>query len=195
VSKACSILRHWLPIATAVTGLCGLVYLAVQQELRQSANDPQIQLAQDAADALARGGAADGVVPRSEIDVARSLAPFMIAYDDQGEAVASSGILHGQIPSLPAGVLDYVRENSEDRVTWQPEAGVRIAAVIVRFEGAESGFVLAGRSLREIEKRETQVELEAGLALAATLAATLVVVGLFDLFLSDRRTEARPPLK
>ncbi|MCJ7707749.1 MAG: hypothetical protein MUO38_09050 [Anaerolineales bacterium] len=188
MSKVWCILRHWLPIATAVTALSGLVYLAVQQELRQSANDPQIQLAQDAADVLARGGTADGVVPRSEIDVARSLAPFMIVYDDQGEAVASSGALHGQIPSLPAGVLDYVRENSEDRVTWQPEAGVRIAAVIVRFEGAESGFVLAGRSLREIEKRETQVELEAGLALAATLAATLVVVGLCELFLSDRRT-------
>lgn len=195
MSKVRSILRHWLPIATAVTALCGLVYLAVQQELRQSANDPQIQLAEDAADALALGGAADGVVPRSEIDVARSLAPFMIVYDDQGEAVASSGILHGQIPSLPAGVLDYVRENSEDRVTWQPEAGVRIAAVIVRFEGAESGFVLAGRSLREIEKRETQVKLEAGLALAATLAATLVVVGLCELFLSVRRTGARPPLR
>jgi hypothetical protein len=88
----------------------------------------------------------------------------MIVYDDQGEAVASSGALHGQIPSLPAGVLDYVRENSEDRVTWQPEAGVRIAAVIVRFEGVESGFVLAGRSLRE-------------------------------LFLSDRRSGARPPLR
>jgi hypothetical protein len=97
VSKMRSILRHWLPIATAVTALCGLVHLAVQQELRQSANDPQIQLAQDAADAFARGGTADGVVPRSEIDVARSLAPFMIVYDDQGEAVASSGILHGQI--------------------------------------------------------------------------------------------------
>lgn len=195
MSKVWCIHRHWLSIATAVTALCGLVYLAVQQELRQSANDPQIQLAEDAADALARGGTAEGVVPRSEIDVARSRAPFMIVYDDQGEAVASSGILHGQIPSLPAGVLDYVRENSEDRVTWQPEAGVRIAAVIVRFEGAESGFVLAGRSLREIEKRETQVKLEAGLALAATLAATLVVVGLCELFLSDRRTGARPPLR
>ena len=67
--------------------------------------------------------------------------------------------------------------------------------MIVRFEGAESGFVLAGRSLREIEKRETQVELEAGLALTATLEASPVVVGLCEIFLSDRRTGARMSLR
>ena len=39
----------WIPIAVAVTGLAALVCGAIQQDLRQSANDPQVQLAEDAA--------------------------------------------------------------------------------------------------------------------------------------------------
>jgi hypothetical protein len=189
VSIVRNIVRHWLPIATATTALCGLVYLAVQQELRQSANDPQIQMSEDAVNSLANGEATQAVVPYSVIDISRSLAPFMIVFDDEGQTLASSGLLHDKVPSLPTGVLDYVREHLEDRVTWEPERGVRIAAVILRFEGADSGFVLAGRSLREVEKRELQVELEAGLALVATLVATLVAVVFSEVLLADRRAQ------
>jgi hypothetical protein len=46
-------LKFWLPLAAAVTMLSGLVYIAVQQNMRIGANDPQIQLAEDAARALA----------------------------------------------------------------------------------------------------------------------------------------------
>jgi hypothetical protein len=189
VSKVRSILRHWLPMAVLATAVCGLVYLAVQQEMRQSANDPQIQMSEDAANALAGGDSAKAVLPDSVVDVERSLAPFMIVFSDAGETLASSGLLHGQVPSLPEGVLDYVREHAQDRVTWQPEPGVRIAAVIVRVDGAQPGFVLAGRSLREVEKREAQVELEAGLALSAALAATLLLTVLCEVLLSDRRAK------
>jgi hypothetical protein len=40
---------RWLPLAVAITILAGLVYATVQQSLRQGANDPQIQLAEDTA--------------------------------------------------------------------------------------------------------------------------------------------------
>jgi len=49
------ILKHWLLIAIVVTGLIGLVYVAVQQDLRQGANDPQIQMAEDTAAKFANG--------------------------------------------------------------------------------------------------------------------------------------------
>ena len=186
MSKVRSILKHWLPIATVVVAMSGLVYLAVQQELRQSANDPQIQLVEDTASALARGETAEQVVPAVQVDVARSLAPFMIVYDEAGNVLESSGLLHGQPPELPAGVLEYVRQHSQDRISWQPESGVRIAAVIDRVEGAGKGFVLAGRSLREVEKRESQVLSEAMLAMLVTLGATLAVVVVCELFLSDK---------
>jgi hypothetical protein len=55
MQKIWDILRHWLPLAALTTALCGLVYLAVQQALRQAANDPQIQMAEDAAYILSQG--------------------------------------------------------------------------------------------------------------------------------------------
>ncbi len=180
------VLRHWLPLAAVITAMCGLAYLLVQQAGRQGANDPQIQLAEDAAVALAQGAAAESLLP-TQIDVGKSLAPFVIVYDDAGQVVAGSGLLHGEVPAVPAGVLEYTRWRGQDRITWQPERGVRIAAVVVRSEGTNPGFVLAGRSLREVEVRATSMELIAGAAWAATLASSLVVVVACELVLGDRR--------
>ena len=182
--KAKTILKRWLPIAVALTAACGLVYAAVQQSLRQGANDPQIQLAEDAADALASGAPAASVVPESGVDIGKSLAPFVMVFDDQGNNLASSGLLHDQIPMLPDGVLDYAKQHGEDRVTWQPESGVRIAAVVVACGGPEPGAVLAGRSLREVEVRENQTFLFAGAVWAAGLIASLVVIILGEWLLS-----------
>ncbi len=182
-----NILRHWIPLAVVITALCGLVFLAVQQELRQSANDPQIQIAGDAAAALENGAAAESIVPSEKVAIERSLSPFVMVFNDGGEVIGSSALLHGQIPQLPAGVLDYVRSHGEDRVTWQPEPGVRIAAVIVRHAGAQPGFVLAGRSLREVEVREDNVQLEATAAWIVTMAASLAAVIFGEFFLAEKR--------
>ncbi len=86
--------------------------------------------------------------------MASSLAPFVIFYDDSGYPVAGSAQLGGTIPAMPRGVFDYVRSHGEERVTWQPRPGVRIASVMTRTTG---GFVVAGRNLREIELRESTV--------------------------------------
>jgi hypothetical protein len=180
-------LRLWLPLAVVITAMCGLVYVAVQQVLRQTANDPQIQMAEDAAAALESGAAVESVVPPEKTAIEGSLAPFVMVFNDQGEVVGSSAQLHGQVPRLPTGVLDYVRSHGEDRVTWQPEPGVRIAAVIVRSQGAQPGFVLAGRSLREVEVREDNAQLEAAAAWFVTMAVSLAAVILGELFLAEKR--------
>src|SRR3989344_5093928 len=133
------IVRSWLPLAVLATLLCGLIYVNVQQNLRAGANDPQIQMAEDAARALAKGQAPQSLVlGGSQVDIAESLAPFLVIYDDFGRALASSGILHGQAPILPSGVLDFARKYGEDRTTWQPEGGVRSAIIVARFSGAAS---------------------------------------------------------
>jgi hypothetical protein len=176
MKKSWGIAAIWLPVAVAITIFCGLVYVTVQQSLRQSANDPQIQMAEDAANALEGGAPADSVLPSTRIDVAASLAPFTVVFNDSGNVVASSGLLHGQSLQLPAGVLDNVRQKGQSRLTLQPESAVRIASVIVRFSGAKPGFVLAGRSLRETEVRTTQTRTFVGLAWVAALVVTLVVV-------------------
>jgi len=147
-------------------------------------NDPQIQLAQDGVAALAQGESIESVVPTTRVDVGHSLAPFVMVFNDQGEVIASSGQLHGSPPELPDGVLDSVKQNGEDRVTWAPEAEVRIAAVIDRYEGTTSGYVLAGRSLREVEVRENQVQFFAGAVWLATMILSLVIIAGGEFFLA-----------
>lgn len=185
--KLKNILRHWLPLAVVATLLCGLVYLAVQQSLRMEANDPQIQMAEDAAVALTAGGTSESVLPVAQVDISTSLAPFLVVYSNTGEPLASSGLLHGTVPLLPQGVFDYTHQKGEDRVSWQPESGVRVAAVVVAYNGSQPGFVLAGRSLREVEIRESQTEHITGIAWLFTLAGSLIVVGLSELFFAKKK--------
>lgn len=190
-----TIFKIWLPIAIVTTALCALVYGVVQQSLRQGANDPQIQLAEDGAATLTNGQAIQAVVPTTTVNVARSLAPFVMVFDAQGQVVASSGDLHGQPPSLPFGVLDNAMENGENRVTWEPETGVRIASVVVPYTvNGSTGYVLAGRSLREVEDRELQTELYAGAVWVAALFGTLVTVALGE-FLFARFGQSRAAVK
>ncbi len=176
-----NIIRVFLPLAVVITLFSGTVYVAVQQVLRQSANDPQIQMAEDAASALASGKAVESVMPTPVVDIAVSLAPFLVVYDDAGKPVAASGLLHNQMPDLPPGVFDYVRQKGEDRISWQPEPGVRSAAVVTRAGGSRPGFVMAGRSLREIESRETNMELLVGLGWLGTFLATFIAVSIGEM--------------
>lgn len=147
-----NILKYWLLIAVIVSGVIGLNYAAIQQVLRQGANNPQIQMAEDAAAKLASGQQARDVVPVEQVDIASSIASYLIVFDASGQPIASSARLNGQIPTPPSGVFDYVRQHDEDRITWSPQAGVRDAIVVAQFKGVHSGFVVAGRSLREVEK-------------------------------------------
>lgn len=149
-----TLFKWWLIIVLVVSGVSGLLYTIVQQVLRSGANDPQIQMAEDIAARLASGAQARDLVPAERVDIATSLAPYIIIFDNTGDPLASSAQLEGRTPGIPSGVFDYVRHNGEDRITWQPEPGVRSAIVVTRFQGATSGFVLVGRSLREVEQRE-----------------------------------------
>jgi hypothetical protein len=181
------IIRHWLPLAAVITALCGLVYLASQQVVRLTGNDPQIQLAQDAAVRLSAGEPLASVVLTGTVDVGRSLAPFTIVYDDQGNVLAATGLLHGQPPALPSGVLDFVRHNGEDRRSWQPEPGARFAAVVERVSGAHPGFVLVARSLGETEQRVGVVEQLAVTAGLGALVVSLALVVFVEMVVAPRK--------
>ncbi len=179
----------WVPFAVVVTMVAGLAYGLDQQNLRSGANDPQIQLAEDAAARLDAGATATAVVASSatRVDIARSLAPFVIVYDLRDQPMASSGELDGAVPVPPQGVTLSAR-TSEDRVTWQPRSGVRIAAVVVGYRG---GAVLAGRSLRLVEQRaDDALAVTAVLWVAALVLTWLAVVGIAEL--TDRLAVAAP---
>lgn len=170
---------YWLFATIIISGISGFIYVVMQQDLRLNGNDPQVQMAEDAATALAGGQSVQSVVPTQQVDIAHSLAPYMIVFDANGKPVASSGQLNGQMPTIPAGIFDSVRQSGEDRVTWQPQTGVRSALVVTKFSASSSGFVAAGRSLRDVEQREdTLLQLVlagwGGLLVVMSLAALLL---------------------
>jgi hypothetical protein len=175
-------LAVFLPVAVLATLCCGFVYTAVQQDLRMGANDPQLQMAEDAAHGLDAGAPATTLVGSSKVDVAVSLAPFIVVYDLSGNVLATDGQLDGHDPVPPSGVLDAARQDPPNAVTWEPRAGLRIASVTVPWHG---GTVLAGRSLREVERQEDNMLLLAAAAWLVMLGA-LAVTALFAAWLWPR---------
>lgn len=174
-----ALIYNALVLAALSTGLALALNTIPQQVLRQGLNDPQIAMAEDLAARLESGVAPAAAVPAADVDMARSLSPFVIVYNDQGQPLASQAVLNGKTPTPPMGVFDNVRQKGEARISWQPVLGttsnndeksalnggmtphrghgVRIAAVIQRVNGSTPGFVLAGRNMREVEAREAQV--------------------------------------
>jgi hypothetical protein len=172
------ILRIWLPIAVAVTAVCGLAYLAVQQNYRDGLDDPQVQLAQDGAASLDAGASPASVVNSPTIDIAASLSPFVIVFDKDDLVLASGATLVGSAPVPPRGVLATARTAGRNRVTWQPRSGVRIASV--SYPAADGRVVLAGRNMREVEARIDRLTLTVALAWVSTLVGVFVVVLLVE---------------
>jgi hypothetical protein len=179
-----ALLFNALILAGVATGVALALYAIPQQVLRKGANDPQIQMATDLAAILNRFGVEDGLRQGARlnaggvVDMAHSLSPFLIVYDEQGTPLGSNAQLNGVTPVPPRGVFDYVRSHGEERVSWQPVFGahsVRIAAVVERVNGPQPGFVLAGRSMREVEARIEQVRNMAGLTWLGMLA--LIAIG------------------
>jgi len=78
-------------------------------------------------------------------------------YDKQYQPIRSSGFLDGKFPQLPAGVFEYVKAHGEERITWQPRKGIRMAMVVLEAAYPAAGFIALGRSLNEIESREAQL--------------------------------------
>jgi hypothetical protein len=147
-------LLPYISAALILTVLFGTIYFSEQQVLRQDANDPQIQLAEDAASQLNSGASPSDITTGTKVNIQSSLAPFTIVYDNTGHVVAGSGYLQGSIPTLPFGVLAATTATHEKWITWQPVAGIRDATVIV---AADHYYVLSGRSLRQVESRENKV--------------------------------------
>ena len=132
----------------------GVIFVVNQQLMRQSANDPQVQMVEDYGNQLASGSSLSIFNGLKMVDIEKSLAPYVMVYDDKKEMKFSSARLNAKIPEIPAEVLDSTRSHLENRISWMPETGIRQAIVVRYFQGNTNGFVVAGRSLREVELRE-----------------------------------------
>lgn len=92
----------WLPLAVAITGICLLVYATVQQNYRQSLNDPQIQMAESIAasvptvqfsplDPAHPASAIVSLLPKDmypmPIDIGKDLTPWFALFGNNGDPV------------------------------------------------------------------------------------------------------------
>lgn len=167
----------WIPLAFVATAAIVGAYAAVQQNFRQSANDPQVQLSQDIAGLLAQGADPASYDQAQKIEITQSLTPFLIIIDESGKVLASSITVNGKSPIVPSGVLGFAKAHADDRVTWMPLPKVRSAIVVKYYKGqSSSGFVIIGRSLKEIETRtDNLMKLMLG-GLGLTLIGSLLLV-------------------
>jgi hypothetical protein len=151
MNKFIPLFKNWFAYAAAITLVCGIIYITVQQGYRQTANDPQFQLAEDAANAISKGADPKAIAGTGQsIEISQSLSPYLIIYNSNGGIAASDATLDGNAPKLPQGVIDGARNSGMKAVTWQPREGVRSATVSIR---AKNYVVVAGRSLRITEER------------------------------------------
>jgi len=192
------LLLWWVWSAVAVTLVLFVVYAVVQQVYRQGLNDPQIQMAEDAVLSLQQGAAPADIVSLSRaqtgaahttsiVDIAQSLAPWLVVYDANGQVLENTGQLDNAPPKLPSGVFDtstwlahpnglFYNQSPifQTRFTWQPQPGVRQAIVLAQTPDHRY-FVAAGRNMREVEQRIEHLGEMIFLGWAATLGAMLIL--------------------
>jgi hypothetical protein len=149
------ILQH-ISALSIITITMALIYACVQQTYRSNANDPQTQVIYDLKNNIREGNISPEIFLDS-IDLEKSRAVFVEAYDEKGQPVRSTGYLDGKFPQLPKGVIEYARQNGENWVTWQPQRNVRMAIGIVKVNADRISFIAAGRSLYDVEVRESKL--------------------------------------
>ena len=177
------IFLDWLPLAIVSTILFFTIYAVVQQSIRQSANDPQIQMAEDYADSLAKGTNPNSIVNATSFDISKSLSTFVIVVDPNDKVISSSAQIGNSYPVPPKGVFDYAKNHDDNRLTWQPQNGVRLAIVVKKyFYNKTTSYIVVGRNLREIEMRENAIEEMIG---AAWLAA--LILSWFAIYLAKKQ--------
>lgn len=146
----------WVVGAFLFSLVCLLIYVTLQQSYRQTANDPQILVAESIATRLSNGERA--LTRTSTINIAESKALFVLVYNQDGKPIGGTGQLGAGLPTVPKGALEFAGKHGENRITWQPLPLVRFAIVIKPYKNTNSsGYVVVGRSLRETEKRIEQL--------------------------------------
>lgn len=169
----------WSVLLFLVTFTCSLTYLVTQQSLRLGANELPAQLATDTAYNLQHGKNSQASIPANKVDISKSGDTFVMIFDKHKNLLVTSGLIGNQNPSYPKGVLDHVKKNGEDRVTWQTKTGLRFATVAIQ---TNTNYVVAARSLYETEKLIDKIS---GLVLIAWIAyfiCSVIALGIIYVF-------------
>jgi hypothetical protein len=156
----------------------GFVYVALLQSYRQNANDPQIELAGTWANQISAGAKDASAIFTSgstTVDPSSGLGVFGVVVDADGKVISSNMKMDGTTPLPPKSVLTVAGADHQNRVTWQPQSGTRIALVVQGYNHAGvAGYVLAGRSLKEVDARTAALAWMSGAA-----AMVVLLLGIF----------------
>lgn len=171
-------LRLWLLAVTIGSGVLLFSYIAVQQSLRYSLNEPQLQIAQDAANQLSTGDKTpQSIIPTTSVDESRSLAPFVTIVDKNGSVLASSGKIGEVVPLPPLSAFSDAQKRTSTWFTWQHNNNtLRDAAVIVPFNGKTSGYVLVARSMSQTEELISRITVFAAWTLLGILLVPALII-------------------
>lgn len=148
MATSMKVVVYWLIFMFFVTFTCSLMYLVAQQSMRLSANEAPEQLAVATKLKLQSGKNPDSMIPADKVNISKSLDSFFMLFDHNKKIMASSGVMGDSNPSFPQSVLNNVSQSHEDRITWQPEPGLRFATVALKFS---NGYIVAAHSLQETE--------------------------------------------
>jgi hypothetical protein len=171
----------WLPLSVAIVCTYGIMYLAIQQYIRLSANEVPQQIAEDIKEKLEQGlPVTEAIGSMENVNMEKSKAPFVMVFNAAGALTNTSASMGGVVAVPPGGVFSTAKQKGVNKITWQPKPGVRNATVTLPYAvNGHRGFVLAGKSLKGTEARERflSIQIAAGLiiTLFVTFLATLVV--------------------
>lgn len=170
-------IRLWLLSVAIGTGLTLFAFVAVQQSLRLGLNDPQQQIAEDTAYRLSQGASPSSIIPSTVVDESRSLAPFVTVVDSNMQVQASSGRI-GDITPLPPASAFADAQKRGSWFTWQHDNNtVRDATVIIPYShGNSSGYVLAARSMKQVENTISHIAMLAGLTFVGVLLVPALIL-------------------
>lgn len=174
--KVAKFLRADIVIIVAIVAVFGTIYVTAQQVVRLGANDPQVQLAEDLVPNLSGGMDPANLLGGQKTELGRSLAPFLIVYDAESKVLTSSVELAGNVPIVPKGVLDVAKKEGRNITTWKPKEGLYLAIVVNYYKSPSSeGYIVVGRSLREVDKSLNKILTLVAMAGVVTLAVTLAL--------------------
>ncbi len=148
-------------IFVALVALVSVLFISIcysaRTVFRQQANDPQIEVTEQVAGIVRQGVPIDAIVSSAEqIDLNSSKALFVMIFDNERSLAGSSAQLNGEAPSVPSEVFDKTNEMGEYRFDFEPSENLKFAGVMKKID--DSAYVLAGRSLSEMETRAAALE-------------------------------------
>ena len=180
----------WIAGAALITLAAAAAWLGYGVSLRSGGDQQPLRLATQAASRLEAGSPPASILPPA-INMAASPAPFVMVFDRRHHALASSGRLNGRIPVLPGAVLAWAARHGEDRITWEPQPGLREAAIIEPYGQPRRGFVLAAQSLHTISARQRTLTWSIACCWLAALTLSFQITRLLPARIRRPRTPAR----